>query len=100
MYGSGEGISQDYKQAFYWYKKSADQGDADAQFFLGSMYYEGLGVPPNRIFSYFWKNLATSNDGKKIMEIKDQISINLSSYQISFIQQVSTQEAMKMLGDK
>jgi uncharacterized protein len=28
-----------------WYKKAADQGDAPAQFNLGFMYSNGLGVP-------------------------------------------------------
>ena len=41
----GNGVPQDYKEAFKWYTKSAEQGDADAQYNLGNMYYDGQGVP-------------------------------------------------------
>jgi len=32
MYEKGLGIPQDYAQAVNWYRKAANQGDADAQF--------------------------------------------------------------------
>ena len=35
MYSDGRGVLQDYKQAVYWYKKAAKQGNAKAQFNLG-----------------------------------------------------------------
>ena len=41
----GEGVPQDYTQAVYWWRKAAEQGDADAQFMLGDCYYKGQGVP-------------------------------------------------------
>ena len=31
MYENGNGIEKDMNQAIYWYKKSAEQGDEDAQ---------------------------------------------------------------------
>lgn len=37
-------FSRDYSQAFYWYQKAADRGNADAQFKLGLLYEDGLGV--------------------------------------------------------
>ena len=33
-----------YKQAVKWYRKAAEQGFAEAQFYLGWMYAEGQGV--------------------------------------------------------
>ena len=44
MYNNGEGVAQDYKEAEKWYRKAADQGDADAQDSLGWMYMSGEGV--------------------------------------------------------
>jgi hypothetical protein len=35
MYRHGIGVAQDYQQALNWYQKAADQGDSDAQFYLG-----------------------------------------------------------------
>ena len=36
---------KDYKQAAKWWLKSAEQGDAEAQYYLGFMYENGQGVP-------------------------------------------------------
>ena len=30
MYGTGQGVTQDYNQAVYWYNKAADQGNQKA----------------------------------------------------------------------
>jgi len=45
MYGNGLGVPQDYMQAAKWYTKSAEQGNAGAQYNLALMYYKGQGVP-------------------------------------------------------
>lgn len=44
MYYLGEIVSQDYKQAFYWFSKSAEQGYSFAQYRLGYMFSQGEGV--------------------------------------------------------
>jgi TPR repeat protein len=38
MYEKGQGLAQDYAEALKWYRKAADQGNADAQYGLGGMY--------------------------------------------------------------
>ncbi len=45
MYGNGEGVPQDYKEAAKWYSKAAEQGLPDAQCNLGMMYAKGKCVP-------------------------------------------------------
>jgi TPR repeat protein len=47
MYGIGEGVQQDFKQAAAWYRKAAEQENIEAQFNLGNMYYKGKGVQQN-----------------------------------------------------
>jgi TPR repeat protein len=37
-------VAQDYAQAFYWYRKAAEQGLAEGQYELGLLYYGGHGV--------------------------------------------------------
>jgi hypothetical protein len=37
-------VTQDYTEAFRWYRKAADQGVAGAQYNLGVMYHHGQGV--------------------------------------------------------
>ena len=44
MYVDGQGVPQDYEQAFKWYTKAAEQGYAQAQNNLGVCYQGGKGV--------------------------------------------------------
>ncbi len=39
-----KGIDRDFQQAFKWFKKSAEQGLAEAQFLCGDAYWSGFGV--------------------------------------------------------
>ena len=54
MYYQGIGVLQDYKQAFYWSKKSAEQGYAHAQHDLGVMYSNGQGVIQDYKKAVYW----------------------------------------------
>jgi uncharacterized protein len=54
MYDFGDGVPQNYEQAAAWYRKAAEQGLADAQNNLGSMYAKGQGVPQDYEQSIAW----------------------------------------------
>lgn len=54
MYEQGQGVPQDYAQAAIWYRKAAEQGDVDAQFSFGEMYYYGYGVPQDYAEAAIW----------------------------------------------
>ncbi len=60
MYGTGQGVPQDYVEARKWYRLAADQGNADAQNNLGIMYVKGEGVPQDYVEAHKWFNLAVS----------------------------------------
>jgi uncharacterized protein len=45
MFDLGQGVQQDYAQAAIWYSKAAAKGNANGQFNLGLMYFNGIGVP-------------------------------------------------------
>lgn len=55
--GSGAGRSDD-AQAAYWYRKAAEQGIAEAQFSLGSIYRNGRGVPKDEAEAVRWLRMA------------------------------------------
>jgi TPR repeat protein len=44
MYVKGTGVVQDFRAAVRWYRKAAEQGDAEAQNSLGARYDSGQGV--------------------------------------------------------
>ena len=48
------GVKQDYQQAAYWYRKSADQGYSSAQLNLGYLYSKGLGVSQDQQQAVYW----------------------------------------------
>ena len=54
MYGSGQGVPQDYSAAVSWYRKAAEQGDVDAKFELGLMYSNGQGAPQDNAAAVSW----------------------------------------------
>lgn len=44
MYEEGKGVDQDYKKAAEYYKKSAEKGNNEAQYFIGEMLYQGRNI--------------------------------------------------------
>lgn len=46
MYANGEAVNVDYQQAVYWFRKSASQQFAPAQYRLGELYFFGMGGLP------------------------------------------------------
>lgn len=53
-YAAGKGVPQDYKQAAYWYRKAAEQGDSAGEVHLAVLYRDGLGVARNAVEAAAW----------------------------------------------
>ncbi|MBT6401696.1 sel1 repeat family protein [candidate division WWE3 bacterium] len=70
-YLRGEGVEQDYKQAFKWYSLSAKQGHKRAQFDLGVMYDNGEGIPKNHKEAFKWFRLAAEQGHAQAKVILD-----------------------------
>jgi TPR repeat protein len=58
MYQQGDGVPHDDSEAAKWFRKAADQGDADAQVNLGGLYQVGRGVPRDDAEGVRWFRLA------------------------------------------
>jgi TPR repeat protein len=54
MYHQGLGVVQDHAEAVMWYRSSAAQGLAAAQYDLAYMYYHGLGVSRDFVEAAAW----------------------------------------------
>ena len=68
--------SGDYAAAFAQYKPLAEAGDSDAQFYMGYMYNEGLGVTKNNFDAVKWYcRSAVAGDKDSISNI-DYMRIN------------------------
>ncbi len=67
FYSSGEGVTQDDKEAVKWWTKSAEQGNAWAQSNLGACYIKGIGVTQDYKEAVKWwkKSAMQGNEGAK-----------------------------------
>ena len=61
MFGKGQGVEQDYKEAVKWYRLSAEQRITGAQSTLGLMYEKGQGVEQDYVEAHKWFNIAGVN---------------------------------------
>ncbi len=90
--GFDEGVAAydrgDYATAIREWRPLAEQGNADAQFFLGFMYYKGRGVPQDYAQAHMWYNLAASRfspgeDRDNTVEYRDIVATWMTPAQIS-----------------
>ncbi len=90
MYAIGQGdIPQNHAEAVRWYRAASEQGDANAQANLGSMYASGEGVPEDYVLAYAWFNLAGAQGVEEAQEAKDRLSRRMTSEQVARAQELS-----------
>ena len=99
MFKNGMGVSEDFSQAVFWYKKAAEQGDTKAQLNLGEMYASGEGVPENFILAYKWSNLAAARGIEKAKNLKKEIRKRMTPSQIAEAQHLSLEWEKKLKGN-
>jgi len=68
-YLRGEGVEQDFKQAFKWYALSAKQGHKRAQFDLGVMYDNGEGIPIDHEEAFKWFLLSGKQEFSRAQKV-------------------------------
>lgn len=87
MYDRGEGVPQNYAEAFKWYRKAAELGHASAQFNLGFSYTYGLGVPKDHGEAIKWLEIAASlgkgGMGEMALKMRKDIFVYLTREQIT-----------------
>jgi TPR repeat protein len=86
MYDNGRGVAQDEVKAAQWYRKAAEQGDAEAQFNLGVMCQCGRGVAQDETRGVQWYRKAAEQGHKgaqsalATLELEANIRKILQSY--------------------
>ena len=74
MFANGQGVAQDYAEAVRLYSLAAEQGNADAQYNLGYMYCEGIGVTgKNKDEAVKWWRIAA---GKGHVDARKNLNLN------------------------
>ena len=89
MYDNGYGVPQDYAEAVKWYRRAAEQGDADAQHNLGVIYANGQGILQDYTLAHMWFNLAGAGGNKKASENRDLVATQMTPAQIAEAQRLA-----------
>jgi hypothetical protein len=63
----------DYRKAYELWLPVALKGSARAQFYVGALYFEGRGVPADRVMSYMWLRAATKANDPGAIKLLDQL---------------------------
>ena len=58
IYYKGQGVPQDYVEAFGSFKLASEQGKTEAHFYLGVMYERGEGTAKDHAKAAYWLELA------------------------------------------
>ena len=80
---------RDYATAVRLIRPLAEHGDANAQYNLGVLYDNGLGVPQDRVRAYMWLNLAATQGRESAATIRDLVARLMTPVQISEAQKMA-----------
>jgi hypothetical protein len=80
--------SSKYSEKAKEYRLAAEQGNARAQYNLGSMYFKGQGVPQDYVEAHKWFNLAAARSPDKdatvtIVQGRDIVAAKMTPSQIA-----------------
>ena len=89
MYKKGEGVPQDSKESVKWYRLSAEQGNAEAQYNVGLKYYKGQGVPKDYVLSHMWFSIVHSQGDKGSVKNINILEKRMSPSQIEKAQEMA-----------
>ena len=76
------GFAKDDQASANWLRRSAEQGDAEGQYFLGNRYAEGKGVPQSDYDAYVWFSVAAANGNGEAERNRDYAMSQLTPEQV------------------
>jgi TPR repeat protein len=88
-YEYGIDVKRNYKISAEWYQKAAEQNNAKAQYNLGAMYANSLGVSQDYVEAYKWFSLAYKNGLKQAQDVLDFLKRHMSPSQIAKASQLA-----------
>lgn len=81
--GVAEYRARNYDGAVSWFNKAAEQGEADAQFLLGRMYYDGNSISQDYVEAYKWFSIAAANGVTVAPRYRDGLARSMTPEQIA-----------------
>ncbi len=82
-------MTQNYNEAVKWYRLSAEQGNASAQYNLGVMYAKGQVVTQDDVYAHMWWNIAAEGGNSRAQENRDKVATRMTSSQLAEAQRLA-----------
>lgn len=82
-------IAGDYPTALKEWRPLAEQGNVDAQWWLGGMYALGQGVIQDNVYAHIWYNIAASNGYEDAKAFRDALAKEMTPSQIEKAQRLA-----------
>jgi uncharacterized protein len=70
---------QDDVEAAGWFQKAAEQGQAEAQLLLGTLFFWGAGVPHSYVMTFAWCEIAQAAGEADALECRDAALEHMTS---------------------
>ena len=101
-YDLGDGVLEDKKEAYKWYRKLAESGDVRVQYVLGGGYLFGYGLIEDKVQAYAWFNISAANGYETSKEYKTLAAKGVTMEQVAEAQKISREMIKanpKLIGD-
>lgn len=85
----GRGTIQNYKYAHQRFVQAAKLNNHEAQYLLGIMHRDGMGVPVSRDLAYAWLNIAASNGNEVAVLERERMAVIMSPTEMTRAQEMS-----------
>jgi len=79
-------VERDESMAAWWVSRAAEQGNAGAQFHLGSRYVHGVGVERNEFDAFFWLDLAAKGGNDEAIAARTLIASQIAPDELAEIE--------------
>lgn len=84
-------------KALDWFQKASLQGQADAQYRLGAMFFHGEGVKANNVQAYILLKMAAVNGAEDALDMADEVTEQMPRDELEHATQVLGQIFRKYL---
>ncbi len=95
----GRGTIQNYKYAQQRFEQAAKLNNHEAQYLLGIMHRDGMGVPVSKDMAYAWLNIAASNGNEVAALERERMAVIMSPAEMTRAQEMSLQAMTGISGN-
>lgn len=96
----GRGTLQNYNYAHRRFEQAARLNNHEAQYLLGIMHRDGMGVPVSRELAYAWLNIAASNGNEVAALERERMAVIMLPAEMTRAQELSLQAMTGITGQR